>query len=112
VWWELIEKPRCMAARVPQMVALQGDQLMRDPLEGPYHLMLATLWAVDLVDVLVGKTLHHGHHWRLPLSTWSAFYDLTTELLCSADLSVRPLLEAGLELLRIIEERAKASWLQ
>jgi len=37
VWWEHVEVPRGMAARVPQMVALQGRQLMGEPLGGPYH---------------------------------------------------------------------------
>jgi len=43
VWWEHVAVPRGMAARVPQMVALQGSQLMGEPLGGPYHLMLAAL---------------------------------------------------------------------
>jgi len=43
VWWEHVEVPRGMAARVPQMVALHGSQLMGEPLGGPYHLMLAAL---------------------------------------------------------------------
>jgi len=42
-WWEHIEVPRGMAALVPQMVALQGSQLMGKPLRGPYHVMLAPL---------------------------------------------------------------------
>ena len=43
VWWEQGKVPRGMAARVPQMVALQGIQRMREPLEGPYHLTMATV---------------------------------------------------------------------
>jgi len=43
VLWEHIEVPRGMAARVPQMVALHGSQLMGKPLGGPYHVMLAPL---------------------------------------------------------------------
>jgi len=42
-WWEHVEVPRGMAARVLQMVALQGSQLMGEPLGGPYQLMLAAL---------------------------------------------------------------------
>jgi len=41
----------------------------------------------------------------------SAFADLTPERLCSADPSARPLLEAGVKLLRLIEERAPSDWL-
>jgi len=44
--------------------------------------------------------------------TRSNFADLTPERLCSADPSARPLLEAGLEFLRLIEERAAPRWLQ
>ena len=44
--------------------------------------------------------------------TRSAFADLTPERLCSADPSARPLLEAVLELLRRIDERAAPRWLQ
>jgi len=114
VWWEHVEVPRGMAARVPQMVALQGSQLMGEPLGGPYHLMLAALWAVEVADVFLGSIRHHGHLWRLPMAIRSAFADLTPERLCSADPSAQPLLEAGLKLLRLIEELAPAnrlSWL-
>jgi len=100
-----------MAARVPQMVALQGSQLMGEPLGGPYHLMLAALWAVEVADVFLGSIRHHGHLWRLPMANRSAFSDLTPERLCSADPSARLLLEAGLKLLRLIEERAPPNWL-
>jgi len=41
----------------------------------------------------------------------SAFADLTPERLCSADPSARPLLEAGLKLLRLIEEREPPDWM-
>jgi len=42
----------------------------------------------------------------------SAVAYLTTERSCSTDTSARPPLEAGLELLRRIEERASACWIQ
>jgi len=112
VWWEHVKVPRGMAARVPQMVAHQGSQLMGEPLGCPYHLMLAALWAVEVADVFLGSILHHGHLWRLPLAIRSAFADMTPERLCSADPSARPLLEVGMELLRLIEERAAPTWLQ
>ena len=73
--------PRGMKARVPQMVALQGSQLMGEPLSGPYHLMLAALWAVEVADVFLGSIRQHGHLWRLPLAIRSAFADLKTERL-------------------------------
>jgi len=57
VWWEHVEVPRGMAARVPQMVALQGRQLMEEPLGGPYHLLLAALWAVEVADVFLVSIL-------------------------------------------------------
>ena len=50
--------------------------------------------------------------WRLSLVLLSASSDLITERLFSADPSVLPLLEAGLELLRLIDVRSSASWLQ
>jgi len=106
VWWEHVEVPRGLAARVLQMVALPGSQLMGEPLGGPYHLMLAALWAVEVADVFLGSFRHHGHLWRLPMAIRSAFADLTPERLCSADPSAQPLLETGLKLLRIIEVRA------
>jgi len=109
VWWEHVEVPRGMAARVPQMVALQGSQLMGEPLGGPYHLILAALWAVEVADVFLGSIRHHGHLWRLPMAIWSAFADLTPERLCAADPSAQPLLEAGLKLLRLVEEHAPAN---
>jgi len=112
VWWGHVQVPRGMAARVPQMVALQGSQLTGEPLGGPYHLMLAALWAVEVADVFLGNIRHHGHVWRLPMAIRSAFADLTPERLCSADPSARPFLEAGLKLLRLIEERAPPDWLQ
>ena len=86
VWWEHFEVPRGMAARVPQMVALQGIQLMGEPLGGPYHLMLAALWAVEVADVFLGSIRHHGHLWRLPMAIRSAFADLKPERLCSPTL--------------------------
>jgi len=61
VWWEHVEVPRGMAARVPQMVALQGSQLMGEPLGGPYHLMLAARWADEVADVFREHIRHHGH---------------------------------------------------
>ena len=97
VWWEHDEVPRVMSARVPQMVALQGSQLMRKPLGGPYHLILAAQWAVQVADVFLGSIRHHGHLWRLPMAIPSVFADLTLERLCSADLSAQLLLEAGLK---------------
>ena len=112
VWWDLFEVPRGMAARMPQMVALQGGQLMEEPLVGPYHFMLETLWAAERADVFVGSIRHHRHLWLLPLAMRSACTDPTTESLCSADPSVRTLVEAGVELLRLLEERESASWLQ
>jgi len=112
VWWELVQAPRGMAARVPKMVALLGSQVMGQPLGGPYHLIVAALWAVEVADVFLGNICHHGHLWRWPTAIRSAFADLTPERLCSADLSARPLLETGLKLLRLIEERAPQDWLQ
>ena len=50
--------PRGMAARVTQMVALQRSQLMGEPLRGPYHLMLAAHWAVEVADVFLGSIRH------------------------------------------------------
>ena len=111
VWWEHIEVPRGMAARVPQMVALQESQLMGEPLGRPYHLMLAALLAIEVADVFLGSIRHHGHLWCLPMAIRSALADLTPERLCSADPSARPLLEAGLKLLRLIEGRAPPDWL-
>jgi len=60
VWWELVEVPRGLAARVPQMVVLQGSPLMGESLGGPYHLMLATLRAAEVADVFVRSIRHHG----------------------------------------------------
>ena len=111
LWWASVEVPRGMAARMPQMVALRGSKLMGEVLGGPYHIMLATLWAAEVADVFVGSIRHHGHLWRLPLVLRTAFVELTAERLCSADPSARPLLEAGLELLRLVEEHGKESWL-
>ena len=107
-----VEVSRSMAARVPQKVALPGSQLMGEPLGGPYHQILAALWAVQVEDVFIRSTRRHGHIWRLPLAIRSAFSDLTIERLCSDDPSARPGLEAELELLRLIEERAAPTWLQ
>jgi len=84
---------------------------MGEPFGGPYHLMLAALWAVEVADVFLGNIRHHGHLWRLPMAIRSAFADLTPECLCSADPSARPLLEAGLKLLRLFEKRAPSDWL-
>jgi len=112
VLWEHVEAPRGMAARVPQMVALKGSQLMGEPLGGPYHLMLAAQWAVEVAAVFQGSIRHHGHLWRLPMAIPSAFADLKPKRLCSADPSTRPLLEARLKLCQLIEEREAPSWLQ
>jgi len=79
---------------------------MGEHLGGPYHLMLAALWAFEVADVFLGSIRHHGHPWRFPMAIPSAFADLTPERLRSADPSALPLLEAGLKLLRLIEERA------
>jgi len=111
LWWASVEVPRGMAARMPQMVALRGRKPMGEVLGGPYHIMLATLWAVEMADVFVGSIRHHGHLWRLPLVLRTALVELTAERLCSADSSARPLLRAGLELLRLVEELGKESWL-
>ena len=112
VWLELVEGPRGMAASLPQILALQGKQLMGKPQGGPYDRMLATLWPAEMVDIFLCGIFHRGHLWRLPLAFWSAFADLKTERFSSADPSVRPLLEAGLKLLRLIEERESAPWPQ
>jgi len=67
-----------------------------------------------VADVFLGSIRHHGHLWRLPMAIRSAFADLSLERVCSADPSARPLLEAGLKLLRLIEERAppdRLSWI-
>jgi len=101
-----------MAARVPQIVTLQGSQLLREPLGGPYHLMLAALWAVEVADVFQGSIRHHGHLCRFPLYILSAFADQTPERLCLADPSATPRFEAGLKLLRFVEERAPRDWQQ
>ena len=61
VWWEHGEVPRSMAARLPEMVALQESHLMKEPLGGPYHLMLAALWAVEVSNGFVGSIRHNGH---------------------------------------------------
>jgi len=100
-----------MDARMPQMVALRGSKLMEEVLGGPYHIIFAALWAIDVADVFVGSIRHHSHLWRLPLALRTDLVELTAERLCSADSSVRPILEAGLELLRLVEEIGKESWL-
>jgi len=101
-----------MFARVLHMVALQGGKLMGETLGDPYHPVLSTRWAVEVADVFLGIIRHHVDLWRLLLAIRLALADLATERLCSASPSIRPLLEAGLELLRLIVERATASWLQ
>ena len=92
-------------------MALRGNKLMREVLGGPYHILLATLWAVKVTDVFVGSIRHHGHLWRLPPVRRTASVELTAERLCSADSSARPLSEAALELLRLVEELKKESWI-
>jgi len=111
LWWASVEVPRGMAARMPQMLGLRGSKLIGEVLGGPYHIMMATLWAVEVADVFVGSIRHHGHLWRLPLVLRTALAELTAERLCSADSSARPLLEAGFELLRLVEELGRESWL-
>jgi len=59
VWWELVEVPRGMAARVSHMVALQGGKLMGEPLGGLYHPIFPTLCATEAADVFVGNIRHH-----------------------------------------------------
>jgi len=111
-WWPEVEVPRGMAARIPVLVGLRGSQLIDETLGGPYHAMLATLWVVEVADVFVGSIRHHGHLWRLPLALRTACLRLTTARMCAAQPSVQPVLEAGLELLRIIEVQAQPSWLE
>jgi len=65
--WASVEVPRSMDARMPQMRELRGSKLIGEVLGGPYRIMLATLWAVEVADVFVGSIRHHGHLWRLPL---------------------------------------------
>lgn len=110
-WRPSVEVARGMATRLPQLVGLQGMSLMQHPLGGPYHILLATLCDVEVANVFVGGSIHHGHLWRLPLALRSAFADLTVEQLCSADLSVLPLLEAALKLLHQMEEFSRPAWL-
>jgi len=74
--------------------------------------MLAALWAVAVADVFLGRMRHHRNLWSRPLAIRSAFADLKTERLCSADPSARALVEACLEILRSFEERAAATWLK
>jgi len=107
LWWASVEVPRGMAARMPQMVALRGRKLKGETLGVPNHIILAIIWAFEVADVFVGSIRHHGHLWRLPLVLRTALGELTAERLCSADLSVHPLLKARLELLRLLEELGK-----
>ena len=107
-----MEVPRGMAARVPQMVGLQGSQLMGETLGGPYHIILALLWAVEAADVLVGSIRHDERLWRLPVALREAFGVLTAERLCSEDSTAQPLSEAGLVLLRRMKEQADACWMK
>ena len=111
-WWEQVEVARGVAARVPQNVARQGRHRMGELLGGPYHLMLAAFWAVDAADVFLRSIHYYGHLWRLPLAIQSVLEALTTECLCSAGPSAQPFSAAGLELLRLVEAREKASWRQ
>jgi len=69
---------------MPKMLTLRGSKLIGEVLGGPYHIMLATLWAVEVADVFVGSIRHHGHLWRLPLVLRTALAELTAERLCSA----------------------------
>jgi len=41
------------------MVGLKGSQLMGETLGGPYIIMLATLWAVEVADVFIDSIRHH-----------------------------------------------------
>ena len=80
-WWASVEVPRGMAARIPQMVGLQGSQPMEETLGGPYHIMLTTLWAAEVADVFDGSICHHGHLCRLPVALREAFGVLTAKRL-------------------------------
>jgi len=114
-WWaslESLEVRRGIAARFSRMVGLQDSQIMEKTLGGPYHIVLATLWAVEVSDVFVGSIRHHGHLWRLPVALREAFGVFMAERLCSADPTAQPLLEVGLVLLRRMEEQADASWME
>jgi len=51
-WWASVEVPHGMAAQVSQMVGLQGSQLMEETLRSPYHIILTTLWAVEVAEVV------------------------------------------------------------
>jgi len=100
-----------VAALMPRMVSLRGRKLMGEVLKGPYHIMLAALWAIEVADLFVDSIHHLGHLWRLPLALQTALFELKGERLCSADSWVRPLLEAGLNLLCLVEELGKESWI-
>jgi len=111
LWWALVEVPRGMTALMLEMVALRVSNLMRQVLGGPYHIILATLRAVEVADVFVGSIRQHGHLWRLQRVLRTALLEHTAERLSTADSSVLRLLEAGLELLRLVEELGKDLWL-
>jgi len=49
-WWASVEVPRDMAARVSQMVGLQGSQRMGETLGGPYHIIFVTLWPAEVAN--------------------------------------------------------------
>jgi len=88
-----------------------GSTLMRRVLRGPFHIILASLWAVEVADVFVSRIRHHGHSRRLPLALRTASVELTAERLCLADSTIRPLLDAGFKLRRLVEELGEKSWL-
>ena len=39
--------------KILEVVGLKGSQLMGETLGGPYIIMLATLWAVEVADVFI-----------------------------------------------------------
>jgi len=86
LWWASVEVPRGMAARMPHLVALCGSKLMGEALGGPYHIILAPLWAFEVADVFVSSIRRHGHF----EASAPGLADGSTGTCCSAQQRISP----------------------
>ena len=86
LWWASVEVLRGMAARMPHLVALCGSKMMGEALGGPYHIILAPLWAVKVADVFVSSIRRHGHF----VASASGLADGSTGPCCCAQQRISP----------------------
>lgn len=102
LWWYQVEVPYGMPVALHNVVSLRGSLLQSDRPENGAAAALSSSWLLSVAVVLAGSVVSKKILWLIPQALVDILADADYAALCNGDDTLRHVLGAALELLRVL----------